>query len=313
MNKLNFMTNLTKAAYTVGFKFKKHSPEILVVTGAVGTVVSAVLACKASMQLNEVIERKNAKLAEVERLAQPTETSTEGLSPEEAKKAVVAVHAQTGLELARLYGPSIALGAASLGCIFASHGILHKRNLAWAAAYASLDNNFKGYRKRLVERLGEELDRELDKGIKIEEVEEEIVDENGDKKKVKKKVEVRDPNSYSDFARCFDDTCYAWTKSAEDNKHFLNIQQNVANERLQRQGFLFLNDVYEMLGFQKTAPGQIVGWLYRPEDPNHKGDNYISFGIFERIGSEAARNFVNGYERSVWLDFNVDGVIYDKI
>lgn len=312
MNKLNVMTNLTRNMYKVGFKFKKHSPEILVVAGAVGAVASTVLACKATMKLQEILDKKKEKIAHIEQLANPAEDATEGLSQEEAKKAVVAVHAQTGLELARLYGPSVALGAASLGCIFASHGILHKRNLAWAAAYASLDSNFKGYRKRLVERLGEELDRELDKGIKVEEIEEEVVDENG-KKKVKKRVEVKDPEARSDYARCFDETCFAWTKSAEDNKHFLLIQQNVANERLQRQGFLFLNDVYEMLGFQKTGPGQIVGWLYRPEDPNHMGDNYVSFGIFDRIDSEATRRFVNGYERSIWIDPNIDGPIVNEI
>lgn len=312
MNKLSLMNNLTQNMYRLGFKFKKHSPEILVVTGAVGVVTSAVLACKATMNLQSILDKKKKNLEHIEQLATPTETSTEGISQDEAKKAVVAVHAQTGLELAKLYGPSIALGAASLGCIFASHGILHKRNLAWAAAYVSLDNNFKGYRKRLVERLGSELDRELEKGIKVEEVEEEIIDENGKKKKVKKKVEVRDPEARSDYARCFDETCYAWTKSAEDNRHFLLIQQNVANERLQRQGFLFLNDVYEMLGFQKTGDGQIVGWLYRPEDPTHIGDNYISFDIYN-LDSEASRRFVNGYERSIWLDFNIDGAIHNKI
>lgn len=312
MNKLNIVTNLTRNMYKVGFKFKKHSPEILVVTGAVGAVASAVLACKATMNLQDILDKKKRNLAQIEQMTQPDETGAEVITQEEAKKAVVAVHAQTGLELAKLYGPSLALGAASLAMIFASHGILHKRNLAWAAAYMSLDNNFKGYRKRLVERLGEDLDRELEKGIKIEEVEEEIIDENGKKKKVKKKVEVRDPEARSDYARCFDETCFAWTKSAEDNKHFLLIQQNVANERLQRQGFLFLNDVYEMLGFQKTGTGQIVGWLYRPEDPNHLGDNYVSFGIFD-LDSKAARRFVNGYERSIWLDFNIDGPIVNEI
>lgn len=313
MNKIAVMSNLTRTAYKFGFKFKKHSPEILVVTGAVGAVASAVLACKATMNLKEILDKKKQNLEHIEQLAQPTEGSTEAISQEEAKKAVVAVHAQTGLELARLYGPSIALGAASLGCIFASHGILHKRNLAWAAAYASLDSNFKGYRKRLVERLGAELDRELKDGVKVEEVEEEVIDENGKKKKVKKRVEVRDPEARSEYARCFDETSYAWTKSAEDNKRFLLIQQNVANEKLQRQGFLFLNDVYEMLGFDKSRAGQVVGWLYRPEDPDHEGENFVSFGIFNQIESEASRNFVNGRERSVWLDFNVDGVIYDKI
>lgn len=313
MNKLDIMTNLTRNMYKLGFQFKKHSPEILVVTGAVGMVTSAVLACKASMNLQAILDKNKETREYIKRLAAPDEQSTEGLSQDEAKKAVIATHAQTGLELAKLYGPSVALGAASLAMIFASHGILHKRNLAWAAAYASLDNNFKGYRKRLVERLGEDLDRELEKGIKVEEVEEEIIDEKGKKKKIKKKVEVRDPEARSDYARCFDESCYAWTKSAEDNKHFLLIQQNVANERLQRQGFLFLNDVYDMLGFQKTGTGQIVGWLYRPEDPNHTGDNYVSFGIFDHMESEAVRRFVNGYERSIWIEPNVDGPIYNQI
>lgn len=313
MNKLTLMSNLTQTMYKTGFKFKKHSPEILVVAGAVGVVASTVLACRATMNLKDILDKKKQQLKQIEVLSQPTEDSTEAISQEEAKKAVVAVHAQTGLELAKLYGPSVALGAASLGCIFASHGILHKRNLAWAAAYAGLNNDFKGYRKRLVERLGAELDRELKDGIKVEEVEEEIVDDNGKKKKIKKRVEVRDPEARSEYARCFDETSYAWTKSAEDNKRFLLIQQNVANERLQRQGFLFLNDVYEMLGFDKSRAGQVVGWLYRPEDPEHEGENFISFGIFNQIESEASRNFVNGKERSVWLDFNVDGVIYDQI
>ena len=313
MNKLSIMTNLSQNMYKLGFKLKKHSPEILVVTGAVGMVTSAVLACKASMNLQAILDKNKETREYIKRITTPDEQSTEGLSQDEAKKAVVAAHAQTGLELAKLYGPSVILGAASLSMIFASHGILQKRNLAWAAAYASLDSNFKGYRKRLVDRLGEELDRELDKGIKIEEVEEEIIDEKGKKKKIKKKVEVRDPEARSDYARCFDETCYAWTKSAEDNKQFLLIQQNVANERLQRQGFLFLNDVYDMLGFQKTGTGQIVGWLYRPEDPNHQGDNYVSFGIFDHMESEAVRRFVNGYERSIWIEPNVDGPIVNEI
>lgn len=39
-------------------------------------------------------------------------------------------------------------------------------------------------------------------------------------------------------------------------------------------------------------------------------DNFIDFGVFDG-DRPRARDFVNGYERSILLDFNVDGASAD--
>ena len=50
----------------------------------------------------------------------------------------------------------------------------------------------------------------------------------------------------------------------------------------------------------------VVGWVLG------NGDNCIDFGIWDSA-NEKARDFVNGREGAILLDFNVDGVIYDLI
>ena len=79
---------------------------------------------------------------------------------------------------------------------------------------------------------------------------------------------------------------------------------------LRRKGHLYLNEVYDMLGIPRTKAGQIVGWIYDEEHP--VGDNYVDFGIYDS-NKPRVRDFVNGYERTVLLDFNVDGNILDMM
>lgn len=117
----------------------------------------------------------------------------------------------------------------------------------------------------------------------------------------------RELQSVSPYARWFNETCIAWTKYPEQNHHFLLHQQSYANEKLKARGYLFLNEVYDMLGIPRTSAGQLVGWTYDNENPI--GDNFVDFGLFNTRNE----NFVNGYEESVLLDFNVDGMILDRI
>lgn len=309
MTKTEIMSTVTRKLNKVGFTIKKHSPEILAVAGGVGVVTSAVMACKATLKVNDILDdAKNTveKIHEVREMPEMADKYTE----EDRKKDLTIVYIQTGVKLIKLYGPSVLLGTASLGCIFTSHKILRKRNMALAAAYATVDRGFKEYRSRVVERFGKELDRELKYNIRAKEIEEVVVNEDGTQTSVENTVEAVDPNVYSEYARFYDDGCLGWSKSSEDNLYFLKCQQNHANELLQAKGHLFLNEVYDMLGIPRTKAGQVVGWVY--DKDNCTGDNFVDFGIYD-LYNERARAFVNGHERTILLDFNVDGNVWDLL
>ena len=298
---------LTRAIGKAGLKLKKHSPEILAAIGTVGVVTSAVMACKATTKISEILDNTNDQLDTIRDAANNLDLADQ-YSADDAKKDTTIVYIQTGVKFMKLYAPAVAVGVASLGCLLGSNHILRKRNVALAAAYTAVDKSFKAYRGRVVERFGEEMDRELRYNIKAKEVQEIVTDENGNETTVTSTIEVPEINhDNSEYARCFDETCIGWTRDPEYNMMFVTQIQNWANDRLQSKGYLYLNEVYEMLGFQRTKAGQVVGWLY-----NGDGDNYVDFGIFN-IKHKQKRRFVNGYEKSIWLDFNVDGNILNKM
>lgn len=316
MSKDRIMNKATRTFHKVGFNIKKHSPEILIGAGVVGIVTSTVMACKATTKVSAILDETKEQVDGIHSVLETpalqekyvAEYGTE-YTKEDSKKDLAIVYTQTGLKFVKLYAPSIILGGLSIAAIITSHRILSKRNVALAAAYATVDKSFKTYRGRVVERFGEELDRELRYNIKSKEIEEVEVDAKGKEKKVKKTVGVVEGPLGSPYAAFFDDGCTGWTKNAEYNKTFLIGQQNYANELLQSRGHLFLNEVYDMLGIPRTEAGQLVGWIYDEECPN--GDNYVDFGIFDNRTPN--RNFVNGYERTILLDFNVDGPIYNLL
>lgn len=292
------------------FGVKKYSPEILAVVGVIGTVTSAVMACKATTKVSEILNESKKELDDINEITNDENISEEDYTENDHKRDLTIVYAQTGLKFAKLYGPSVALGVLSIGSLLTSNKILKKRNVALAAAYTTLDKSYKQYRNRVVERFGEELDRELKYNIKAKEIKETVVDENGKKKTVKKTISVVNPDDISDYARIFDHNCENWQNSAEHNLLFLRNQERYANDLLRTNGRLFLNEVYDMLGFQRTKAGQIVGWVYNENNP--EGDNFVDFGLFETY-REGVSNFINGYEPTVLLNFNPDGDVWQSM
>lgn len=308
----NFMTTVSRTFHKGCFKVKKHSPEILVVAGVVGTVASVVMACKATLKVNDILDDAHDTVERIhEGVKEEKRISTgEVYTQEMANQDLSIAYIQTGWKLTKLYAPSVILGVASIGCLVGSTVILRKRNIALAAAFKAVDTSFKEYRGRLVERFGKDLDRELRYNIKAKEIEEVVgTDEDGNEIIEKKTVEIADPNvAHSIYSVIFDEYCTGWTKNAELNKVFLIQQQEAANYRLKRQGVLTLNEVYDMLGAQRTKYGQLAGWVYT--DDNTAGDNFVDFGIFD-IHCEGSRDFINLREKSIILDFNCIGNILE--
>ena len=298
---------LMKTYKKVELKAIKHSPEILAGVGVVGVIASTVMACKATTKLSYILEESKDQLDQIKTVAVDP-AYADKYSEDDAKKDTTITYVQTGVKVAKLYAPSVILCAGSLGCLLASNNILKKRNAALSAAYMTVDKSFKEYRKRVADRFGEEVEKEIRYNIKAKEVT--AVDENGNEvtETVKIMDGTDDPNTYSDYARFFDESCAAWQNDAEYNLTFLKAQQQYANDLLKSRGRLFLNEVYRMLGIDETKAGQVVGWVYNPDNPT--GDNFVDFGIYN-MQRERVRAFVNGYEPNILLDFNVDGVIWD--
>ena len=307
MKKTELMNSLTRGVNRVGLKLKKHSPEIMVVAGVVGMVTSTVMACKATTKANDILKEAKQEIERVHAVIDRDAATKQKYSEEDGKKALAIVYLHTGAELAKTYGPSIAVGALSIASIFTSNHILRKRNIALASAYMIVDSSFKDYRKRVIERFGKELDHELRYNVSSKKVEETTVDENGREQKTEKLVQVANPLfDSSSYARLYDVGNTGFTKDPDLNRMYLKNTQRFFNEKLDVIGHVFLNEVYDALGYPRTTSGQIVGWV----KDNPKGDGYIDFDIFN-MNTNA--DFLEGRERACWLDFNVDGVIHTMI
>lgn len=296
MNISQIGTAITKAGAKAIFKIKVKSPEILIGLGVVGVVGAVVLACKETSETEKIIEDHKECLSVAKSFVDKEDRMAYG-------KAVGTVYLNTSWRLIRNYGPAASLLLVSLGCILYSHGIMSKRNLELLAAYKTLEESFSAYRERVRERYGEQayfdaafVDEHKDNVREIENADGEMI----------KVHDVTLSNQASPYARFFDETNINWEKDANLNMFFLQAQEKFANEKLHRQGFVFLNDVYDALGFPKTSVGQLVGWFDGGE-----GDDFVSFGIDGT--TQKKRDFVNGFEPAILLDFNVDGVIYDLI
>jgi len=272
---------------------QKHSPTLLFAAGVVGITGTVVLACRATLRLDEVLEETNATLENVKKVQHAN------YSEQDRKQDLAIVYARSAVGIAKLYGPAFILGVTSIACLTGSHKILTRRNAALTGAYAALEKGFNEYRKRVSDEFGEEKEKELRYAAETQTV---VIDDVNGPKKVKEKIPGRAGASI--YAQLYEEGNPNWQPTPEYNRIFLEAQQQYANQRLRAKGFLMLNDVYDSLGIQRTSAGQIVGWVW-----NH-GDNYVDFGLNDW---PSAVDYVNGREHAILLDFNVDGKVFDLI
>lgn len=306
---------IKKMINKVKFNVVKHSPEILMGIGIAGVVTSTVLACRSTLKVKDILEDKETNMNNVkEVLAEGREDYTE----EDSRKDKTIIMTTTAIRIMKLYAPSVIIGAGSIACLLESHNVMRNRNAGLAAALAATTESFKQYRERVTAKYGDEVDKEMRYGIKKEKKEK-------DGKKTKEDIVVGcDEKELSGYARYFNENNINWTDDPQYNMMFLRQNQNWANDKLISQGYLYLNDVYDALGFPKTKAGQVVGWVYDPKN-NERGDNYIDFGIYDLnvrgyrdemandTIAEERQDFINGYRNSILLDFNVDGNIWETM
>lgn len=303
-------TSAAKFAGKAEFTIKKNSPEILLGAGIVGFVGTVVLACRATCRADEVLEFHRRKIKDIEDAKEIADADPEGemsYDIEIYRQDKAIRYLKTTGNLAKLYAPTVAVGALSLACILTSRNIMQKRYLGVVAAYNGLSAAFEEYRKRVRDEYGEGLDKHFRYGTTYEELP--VYDENGKKTKEKEQVEKTEtgmvmPND--DSCRFFDSSNPNWDKNPTFSMMWLRGQQNILNDILHTRGHVFLNEVYDALGFPHTPQGAVLGWI------DGEGDNCIDFGLYDQ-NKENVRRFVNGVDNVIMLEFNHDGVIWDKI
>jgi len=282
---------VTRAIGRRSLTFKKNSPTIFFAAGIAGVVTSTVLACRATLKLSETLDEIEKEVSVVKDMV-----LDDSYTQQAHNRDKTYVYVKSSLKVVRLYGPAVVLGGASIACLTGSHVQLTRRNAALTAAYAIVEEAFREYRERVKMVVGDSREEDIYRGTQTETLKNELG---------KKEEQVTfDPNQRSMYSKIFDECSVHWQKDPEFNRIFIQCQQNYANNLLQSRGHVFLNEVYDMLDVERTKAGAVVGWVLNPD-----GDNYVDFGLYEAYNNR----FINGWERSMILDFNVDGVIYDKI
>ena len=300
INTKTLRKSFKKAQLTV----RKHSPEILMVAGVIGTVAGAVMACKETLELEDVLDEcKQEKMELEEQYAMCEEYSEDALKKDQVKLTI-----KQAAKIVKLYAPSVIMEVTSIGVIFASNDIMRKRNASMAAAYATLNSMYKRYRQNVIESYGEEVDKDMRFGVKHEKVTE--IDEDGNKVKIDARIVDLDNTALaiSDYSRFFQSGCKGFdASSGRYNLLYLKGIQAMFNNKLIADGYVMLNDVYRELGFDTIPEGWSIGWVYDEENPI--GDNYIDFGLYEARNKN--QRAVNDWEPVILMDFNVDGNLYE--
>ena len=292
---------ITRAANKVWLSLKKHSPEILLGFGIAGGITGAVMACRATTKLDEVLKDAKFEIRSIKHEMEVREHA-DVYSEEDAKKDLALVYSKAALDVAKLYAPSLAVGGFSITCILSSHNIMSKRNVALSAAYDLASASFKDYRNRVVNRFGEQVDKELRYNTVSEKVEETTTDENGKTKKVKSVVEISEPDGYRTFF--FDELSPSYTKDRDYNLMWLKSQQAFMNDKLRAKGYVFLNEVREMIGYPPSKDGQMAGWIWDPYDTTKQ--DVIDFGIIQtgRQGEDSVEPAIllsfEGVRDNIW-------------
>lgn len=305
-----FNTIITFAQNKVVAPVKHYSPEIALVGGIGLTIAGTILACRATLKSKDVIDETNDKLDKLESELDSNEKYEDDSDLEKVEchveQEITRVKIDMLGKLAKEYILPAAVYSAGIGLTLLSHKLQSDRIAALCAAYGTLNSAFIAYKERVEDVLGKEKAEVIEEGVS------ESAIEKGINEKDLKKVDGFDPRKISPYARFFDESCKQWSPDLSkggNNFDFVREIQDYMNLKLESRGYIFLNEVYESLDIPPTEAGQVVGWMSKE---NGGVDGYIDLGLYSPYNT-AVRQFVNGNEPSILLDFNVDGVIIDKV
>lgn len=315
----NLSNQITRAFSKSIYILKDHAPEILAVTGSVASVGAIACAIKETPKATQIMEEHKQNIENVHTVIKSADESEDiEYTSDDEKKDLFIIYTKTGLKLAKNYWPMLLLEGISIACTLGGAYTSRKKYSSLLATAMTMETIHKKYRENVVERFGEETDKELRHGIKTKAEEYVIKDKDGKETKVKEVS--RDKNSkydtHGDITRIFDEINApgTYSRDAYANRAFILGVEQWANNRLVTRGYVYLNEIYEKLGVPESDAGHHLGWVYKDHSTDdlmeHHNRILISFVGYD---GQPAKDFENGLEPSVILDFNVDGYIDNQI
>lgn len=307
MNKFKELTSTVTRKYGIKvLQAKKNSPAIMFGVGVVGVVGTVVLASRATLKLESVLDETEANVKKAEFLWENGHEGKPFYTDEgEFHKDLMVAKIKGGLNIAKLYAPAFIVGGLAIGALTGAHVTLQRRNGALVLAYAGLEKAYNQYQERVKKEIGEERAAQL----KHEYDEVEVYSEGKKGEPIVERVKKATGSDHP-YAKLFGPGLPTWNPTPEYNVVFLKAQETYWNDYLQTHGYVLLNDVLTNLGFEKTSAGAVVGWVYGSDLP---GDNYIDFGCWKDENMDRFHDFMVGREDSILLDFNVAGQVYELI
>lgn len=270
---------------------RRNAPEILVYSGVVGMVASTVVACSRIFESHHTHAVASGERIRMKSFVEKNPDSEEAKT---FKRDLTQSYFKEACDHAKIMAPAITLGAISIAAILTGHNMLRKRHVVLGASFLALQEEYREYQDAVKESIGEETELEIRNNLL--------------KERAGGQASAEFLNTHSVYTKLFDETNPHWGDDNSYNIFFLRNVQNVMNDKLRVNGYVFLNDVYKALGFPVTRAGQQVGWVLGSKT----GDSFIDFGIYDE-NNDRAKDFINGYENAIWLDFNVDGDILNSV
>ena len=296
MNIGGLKAGLKILAARAGNIWHKHGPQIMVGTGIVGFIGTAVSAGSATLKADKLLTEKNEQMEKIEKARANNPESVYSKQDYENDKKIV--KSKTAWGLIKLYALPVGLAATSTMLVLRGHGKMVARCSVLSAACKKLQNDN-------LKLLNE--NQQLKNGEVAEKLQETVAETlslpSGEENKEVRPIPPKGADGYSQFAVQFNQlTSRYWINNLEENLNFIRKIESIATDRLRFKGYLWLNEVHAMLGMEETDDGQYYGWI---DDPDHTVA--VDLGLWKIPESKLRQDLIARYS-SVMLDPNVDAV-----
>lgn len=213
----------------------KNAPTILTITGITAMTSSTYWAVKATPKALALKEK-----AEVEK-----NKKAGTFKGDKVNDWITLTKVEIVQTCWRCYAPAFITGVLGAACLIGANSMNLRKNAALAAAYALSETNFKEYREKTLEEVGEK---------KEEKIRNAVAEEKITKNPVNTSTVLETGNGDT---LCYDAICGRYFKSSIEK---LKSALNELNMELVQDGYVSLNQYYDLIGLPDGMLGDDLGW-----------------------------------------------------